>query len=189
MVINLYYTNPNLLPVHGFGYLIPRTIPFDQNPERALGVVFDSDAVVGQDTTAGTRITVMMGGHWWDDWPAYPDEEEATHMAKTVLRRHLNIEVEPACVLASFQKDCIPQYTVGHHQRMQSAHQTLQDEFKGRLKVAGSSYTGVSINDCIRAAAEMCRILTQDATQHETGLESFVNEPQWTEVPREVFNL
>ena len=189
MVINLYYTNPNLLPVHGFGYLIPRSVPLDQNPERALGVVFDSDLVEGQDTTAGTRITVMMGGHWWDGWSIYPDEEEAAQMAKAVLRRHLKIEDEPACVLVSFQKDCIPQYTVGHHQRMQRAHRTLQEEFKGHLKVAGSSYAGVGINDCVRAAAEMRRIIGQDQSRHETGLESFVDHPRYTEVSRDLLKM
>ena len=189
MVINLYYTNPNLLPVHGFGYLIPRSVPRVQNPEYALGVVFDSDIVEGQDTAAGTRITVMMGGHWWDDWPVYPDEEEAAHMAKEVLRRHLKIEDEPAYVMASFQRECIPQYTVGHHQRMQTAHRALQDEFKGHLKVAGSSYTGVGINDCVRAAAEMRRILGESKSRHETGLESFLDHPRWTEVPRDLLKM
>ncbi|KAI9788162.1 MAG: oxygen-dependent protoporphyrinogen oxidase [Peltula sp. TS41687] len=189
MVVNLYYTNPDLLPVHGFGYLIPRSIPLEQNPERALGVVFDSDIVEGQETAAGTRITVMIGGHWWDNWPVYPDEGDGAQMAKAVLRRHLKIEEEPAYVMASLQKSCIPQYTVGHDRRMRTAHVTLQDEFKGLLKVAGSSYTGVGINDCVRAAAEMRRILGESEARHQTGLESFVEHPRWTEVSSDLLDM
>ena len=66
MVVDLYYTNPNLLSVHGFGYLIPCSVPFKQTPNRALGVVFDSDATIGQDAIPGTKLTVMLGSHWWD---------------------------------------------------------------------------------------------------------------------------
>ncbi|CAK7217691.1 oxygen-dependent protoporphyrinogen oxidase [Sporothrix eucalyptigena] len=44
MVVNLYYAEPALhAPYKGFGYLIPQTVPLDQNPEGALGVIFDSD--------------------------------------------------------------------------------------------------------------------------------------------------
>ena len=56
MVVNLYYSDPNILPERGFGYLIPRSIPFEQNPECALGVVFDSDSSIGLPPPAGVLI-------------------------------------------------------------------------------------------------------------------------------------
>ncbi|KAL2065147.1 hypothetical protein VTL71DRAFT_4288 [Oculimacula yallundae] len=155
MVVNLYYKDPHVLPERGFGYLIPRSIPFDQNPECALGVVFDSHAVQGQDTASGTKVTVMLGGHWWDAFDAYPDEEEGINMARSVLERHLKITDEPAATRVSLQRNCIPQYTVGHDSRMQTAHGDLMREFKGKLAVAGNSYTGVGLNDCVRAARDV----------------------------------
>ena len=169
MVVNLYFTDPSLLPVHGFGYLIPRSIPVEQNPERALGVVFDSDATVEQDEITGTKITVMLGGHWWDDWDAYPAEDEGASMAKAVLRRHLSISVEPNAIGVSFQKDCIPQYTVGHTRRLVDGHKQLE-KFEGRLRVAGNSYTGVGLNDCVRAAQEVVRGLIYHE-RDRTGLQ------------------
>lgn len=171
MVVNLYFSQPKLLPVQGFGYLIPRTVPFDENPELALGVVFDSDVSVGQDTIPGTKVTVMLGGHWWDDWEVYPDEEEGARMAKAVLERHLGITEEPQVVRVALQKNCIPQYTVGHEERMaETSH--LLERFEGRLRVAGSSYTGVGLNDCVRAASDVVDGLV-DGTG-KTGLDSFV---------------
>jgi oxygen-dependent protoporphyrinogen oxidase len=172
MVVNLYYTNPNLLSVHGFGYLIPRSIPFDQNPERALGVVFDSDATIGQDAIPGTKLTVMLGGHWWDGWDSYPDEEEGAYMAKSILARHLGISEEPQAVRVALQKDCIPQYTVGHAERMMRAHEQLLASFRGRLKVAGSYYTGVGLNDCVRAGYSVSHSFQQP--YECTGLEDLV---------------
>ncbi len=177
MVVNLFYSNPSLLPVHGFGYLIPRSVPFIANPELALGVVFDSDAAIGQDDIPGTKVTVMLGGHWWDGLESYPDEEEGASMAKALLKRHLDIAEEPQAVNVGLQKDCIPQYTVGHEQRMWKASEMLE-RFQGRLRVAGNSYTGVGLNDCVRAAKDVVTKLV-DGTGR-TGLEAFVGGRKWS---------
>lgn len=183
MVVNLYYRDEDLLPERGFGYLIPRSIPFEQNPEFALGVVFDSDATVGQDTVKGTKVTVMLGGHWWDGMDVYPDEEDGIAMAKSVLKRHLKIDDEPEITHASLQHNCIPQYTVGHEQRLEQAYYELLHGYKGRLSVAGNSYTGVGVNDCIKAAKVVATKVAKG--DKPTGLESFVMPKWWERVMRE----
>lgn len=152
MTVNLFYKNPKLLPVRGFGYLIPQSVPFEQNPERALGVIFDSDAVQGQDTAEGTKLTVMLGGHWWNDWVGYPDSHEGAELAKSVLERHLGITDEPEACHVNLNKDCIPQYTVGYQDRLRDFAQTMQDQFKGRLRLVGNQFNGVGVNDCVNAA-------------------------------------
>ena len=180
MVVNLFFSNPDLLLVHGFGYLLPRSLPFEQNPERALGVVFDSDATIGQDNVPGTKLTVMLGGHWWDGWNTYPDEEEGACMARAVLARHLKIMEEPQTIRVSLQKNCIPQYTVGHANRMWAASADLEHHFHGRLRVAGNSYTGVGLNDCVRAAKNVVSSLSDLPTPvGTTGLGQFVWGETW----------
>jgi protoporphyrinogen/coproporphyrinogen III oxidase len=177
MVVNLYYSSPHVLPQPGFGYLIPRSIPFAQNPECALGVVFDSFSSIGQDTAPGTKVTVMLGGHWWDHFSEYPDEEQGAAMAKMLLHRHLGIDMEPETIQVGLQRDCIPQYVVGHDDRLKAAHGELLAAFKGRLSVAGSSYTGVGLNDCARAARDAAVELTNGG--RTTGLESFERPRVW----------
>ncbi len=203
-VVNLYYRTPSLLTtlkppgglprgtastgLRGFGYLIPNSVPFSQNPERALGVIFDSDISPDLSSTIplkkqGTRLTVMLGGHWWDDWTAYPDDEEAKEMAMAVLARHLGITEKPIVADATLQRGCIPQYEVGHSQRMAMAHEALQKTFAGRLRVAGSWYTGVGVNDCLRSAWDVVQGMKKvgeakdEATKRTwrgaTGLERF----------------
>ena len=180
MVVNLFYEESDLLPERGFGYLIPRSIPFEQNPECALGVVFDSDATIGQDTVPGTKVTVMLGGHWWDGLSSYPDEEEGAAMARSILSRHLNITGQPSRVNVALQRDCIPQYTVGHEARMKKAHAELMSEYKGRLQVAGNSYTGVGLNDCVRAARD---VVMQVKNEKEcSGLEDFTVPKAWAQM-------
>ncbi|KAI4141349.1 MAG: hypothetical protein LQ340_007669 [Diploschistes diacapsis] len=155
MVVNLYFKNPNLLKYPGFGYLIPRCLPFEQNPELALGVVFDTYSSVGMDTAEGTKLTVMFGGHYWDCWTSYPSKAEGEEMARKLLARHLKIHEEPHTVMVNLQRDCIPQYTVGHAARMQQAHNSLLSAYNGRVRVAGSWFTGVSFHDCTRAAFDV----------------------------------
>lgn len=186
MVVNLCYAGTSLLPVDGFGYLIPRSTPLEQNPERALGVIFDSALakenveLPGWQGRTTTKFTVMLGGHWWDSFSEYPDEAEGVAMAKALLKRHLKIEEEPIAVHVGLQRQCIPQYTVGHDARMKNAHGELIQSFKGKLAVAGSSFTGVGINDCVRAA----RDIAMDVSRYEgstgiTGLEQFQKPREW----------
>lgn len=185
-VVNLYYRNPDLLPAHGFGYLIPQSVPCEQNPECALGVVFDSDAMPGQDSVPGTKVTVMLGGHWWNEIsPKCPTEDGCASMAKAVLKRHLRIKEAPAFVMTSLQRDCIPQYTVGHTSRLNKAHQDLLKAFHGRLAVAGNSYTGVGVNDCVNAGRNIA-VKVKNAmfgASQITGLEQFTREINCVPMP------
>lgn len=213
MTVNLYFRTPGLNPP-GFGYVIPQATPFENNPERALGVVFDTAYSPGpqdvemsnwhitdadqlkqardkgqlinvndfawynmpdrpnmQDDVKqrGTKLTVMLGGHWWNDWPVFPDEQEGLALARSVVERHLGIKEEPEAWSVNMQKDCIPQYTVGHEQRLKTAHNNIQREYKGRLRVAGSWMSGVGVNDCLRSAYDVVRGLK--AGRDGTGLE------------------
>lgn len=172
LVVNLYYRTPNLLPVQGFGYLIPKSVPNSENPEKALGVIFDSDTT----PSPGTKVTVMMGGHYWQGHTSYPDRHEAVKMARAVLQRHLKITETPTLTNATLQKDCIPQYTVGHDERMEMAHEDLLTGFNGRLSVAGNSYLGVGLNDCVRSARDVVKGLLSGRSL--TGLEGFKGK-QW----------
>ena len=184
MTVNLFFANPTLLPVEGFGYLIPQSIPFEQNPERALGVIFDSSAVKGQDTAPGTKVTVMMGGHWWNDWVAFPSEADGLEMARSVIQRHLGITEEPVAHCANLSRNCIPQYTIGYQDRMRSFAQDTSDSFNGRLRWVGSQFNGVGVNDCITAAWNVARGLRGDGWKGKScGLDRVMDDREWVVVP------
>jgi oxygen-dependent protoporphyrinogen oxidase len=217
MTVNLYYRTPNLHPP-GFGYLIPQATPFEQNPERALGVVFDTayapdpasaaSSALSLDTSVfgdsrykhlsstgdftwlnstdkpgvqdlvqerGTKLTVMLGGHWWDGWDAFPNEQEGLALAKSLLERQLGIKEEPEVWRVNMQKDCIPQYVVGHTAKLKEAHNNISREFSGRLKVTGNWMAGVGVNDCIRSAYELSRSFDQGGTGLELVDAPFTN--------------
>ncbi|EXJ54117.1 protoporphyrinogen oxidase [Cladophialophora yegresii CBS 114405] len=219
MVINLYYDNPDLLSIRGFGYLIPRSVPVEQNPERALGVLFGSETsgrfdsvnrrssppfyiqrewdkekgqpvvrpqqepydgpdIVHQDTAPGTKLTVMMGGHWWNEWADsdLPTEKQAIEMAQTLLKRHLNIDERPTVAKARLNRNCIPQPPVGYAQDMATIHDALLSKYKGRLKVLGPWWQGApGMNDCVRVARETAWAI-RDHKDELTGLQNYMRE-------------
>jgi oxygen-dependent protoporphyrinogen oxidase len=163
MVVNLYYQNPNLLPVDGFGYLIPRSVPYEQNPECGLGVIFASASSVGespvapyptvsQDSAPGTKITIMFGGHYWDGWKKedYPDHKTAVRMARSMLERHIGITDAPTVVRTRLQENAIPQYKPGHLKNMYQLSLAAKNDYYGRLVLAGNSFNGVGVGDCVR---------------------------------------
>ncbi|EXJ82649.1 protoporphyrinogen oxidase [Capronia epimyces CBS 606.96] len=208
MVVNLYFKDPNLLPqsTRGFGYLIPRSVPIEQNPERALGVIFGSETsgradtivrsgkdveVEGQDTAPGVKLTVMLGGHWWDGWAPsdLPTEEEAIEMSQALLRRHLGIVQSPELAKARLNPNCIPQYPVGYRDDMATIHQALVSEYDGRFKVAGPWWQGgVGMNDSIRKAREVAWAI-QHQWDDRTGLEDYAEDESWFLWDRTTGNL
>jgi oxygen-dependent protoporphyrinogen oxidase len=180
MTVNLFFSNPSLLPVEGFGYLLPQSIPFEQNPERALGVIFDNSAVRGQDSAPGTKMTVMMGGHWWNGFDGFPDEEEGLAMARKVIERHLGITDEPVASYVNLSKDCIPQYTLGYEDRLRTFASSIQDEFNGRLRVVGAQFNGVGVNDCITGAWNVARGLRGEGWKSRScGLDRVQDSRPW----------
>jgi len=202
--VNLWYPTPMLnAPHHGFGYLIPKTVKYELNPEFALGVLFDSDreAIAGYspDTVPGTKLTVLLGGHYWDDLsPEFiPDSADAIEMAKAVVTRHLGIpqhENDRAVASTKLCKECIPQHYVGHWDRMANAKSELQKAFAGKLAVAGPSYQMPGVLGSIRAGRDLAyytagfypnKRTEAMSPVGDTGLDRFAIERHWLAVRKD----
>ncbi|GAK68420.1 DUF185-domain-containing protein [Moesziomyces antarcticus] len=180
-----------LVPVQGFGYLIPRTTP--DNEDGILGVVFDSDAVPDQDAAEPSRrpvkLTVMMGGAHWAGLEQLPGEDEVKARAVRALSRQLGIDADllrdasKVTIKATMQHECIPWYLVGHPVRMAQLHKALAGnaDLAHRLTLVGASYTGVSLNDCVAYATEAVEQIVaaelHGDDQTVTGLASFAIPP------------
>ncbi|KAH0498819.1 hypothetical protein TgHK011_006049 [Trichoderma gracile] len=193
MTVNIWYPQTNLKPP-GFGYLIPLSVPAEQNPERALGVFFDSDVGVrGPDEPAGTKLFVLMGGHYYDKKQQQkpgasvpvPSEEEAIEQAKRVLERHLGIPQSTPCfAMARLARECIPQYVCGHQDTMAAADEDLRDSFDGRLAVAGGSYAKIGAMGALRNGYDIANTVVREDWL-TTGLEQLEFPTQFCGVPTE----
>ena len=187
MVVNLHYST-DVIPVKGFGYLIPRSISMEQNPERALGVIFASQATPGLNTAPGDSVTVLLGGHFWDGWeePDFPDHDTAVDMARSLLRRHLGVTQLPIVSRSRLHCNAIPQYTVGHVSRMRHLSKAVSEEFRHRLTLAGNWYGDAGVPDCVRQAyiAGTFSLLPVDAMPlgFEGGLATHPHRPRMRKI-------
>ncbi|XP_062048588.1 protoporphyrinogen oxidase isoform X3 [Lepus europaeus] len=150
-VVNLQYHGAHL-PVQGFGHLVPSS----EDP-GVLGIVYDSVAFPEQDgTPPGLRVTVMLGGSWLQTLEASGrvlPQELFQQQAQEAAATQLGLKEPPSHCLVHLLKNCIPQYTVGHWQKLESAMQFLAAQ-RLPLTLAGASYEGVAVNDCIESGRQ-----------------------------------
>lgn len=69
------------------------------------------------------------------------------------LRKAVGLQEDPLFTVVTRWKQAMPQYTVGHEERMQQMKQELGREFPNVMLV-GSSYEGISVPDCIEQGRE-----------------------------------
>lgn len=140
-----------VLKQRGFGYLIPSS----QN-ESILGAVWDSSIFPSQNLTPNqTRITVMIGGSRMKNFVDF-SESDFNSVAFNALRKHLAIQTNPDVQHVHIAKNAIPQYLVGHGQKTEEIKKQIGKN-SSRIRLLGSSYSGVSVNDCI-AEAKKCAL-------------------------------
>jgi oxygen-dependent protoporphyrinogen oxidase len=174
----------------GFGYLVPRICAREgDNPMGLLGVVFDSVAVPGQDDC--TKLTMMFGGPFWKQGHGAHDMLHRNQpsgafisSALDLLAKHLSLDVsllkdEKTLKRLTLQRDCIATYSPGHLARMNELDTSLLKQ--KRVTLIGSSYTGVSLNDCVLNATRTAKRIVESESGHQqhsgvTGLEELVRE-------------
>ncbi|KAF8952815.1 hypothetical protein BGZ46_003365 [Entomortierella lignicola] len=192
-VVNLVYPAEQArLASPGFGYLIPRSENSAINHQGLLGVVFDSCSIPSQDLGPSRdkklKLTAMIGGHMFKDIVADQaslrdsdtssaniksnDKSLKPFFEKTAIdavKKHLGIDAAPEIIKVHIRRECIPQYLVGHIQRMQVLDETLREEYEGMLAVTGAGYLGVSVNDCIKNAREVSEAIVSKLDEVDDG--------------------
>ena len=94
----------------------------------------------------------MMGGAWYEKYfGACSTQEHLLSVALNQVKSILNIKEEPIASNVAILKDCIPQYLVGHNERLQKIKNYIS-EHKLPLYLCGASYDGVGVNDVIFSA-------------------------------------
>ncbi|XP_047695932.1 protoporphyrinogen oxidase isoform X3 [Prionailurus viverrinus] len=136
----------------GFGHLVPSS----EDP-GVLGIVYDSVAFPEQDgSPPGLRVTVMLGGSWLQTLEAKGavlSPELLQQQAQEAAATQLGLKEPPSHCLVHLHKNCIPQYTLGHWQKLEAATQFLASQ-RLPLTLAGASYEGVAVNDCIESGRQ-----------------------------------
>ncbi|KAM4014625.1 protoporphyrinogen oxidase [Anomaloglossus baeobatrachus] len=160
-VVNLEYDG-DVLPVSGFGHLIP-----SYEDGAMLGIVYDSLAFPEHNRQGGssTRLTVMLGGAWFERSLGDPDtvsKETLLSLASAAAATQLGVKETPRRAIVTLNKNCIPQYTLGHWKRIDHLFSYI-GQHSLPLSLIGASYEGVSVNDCIYNAKRSVTRLLQSS--------------------------
>lgn len=91
-------------------------------------------------------------------------DQEITKIVLNDLRKIMKIDKEPEFTVVTRYKHKMPQYTVGHQDRIHTVREKLHHQLPG-VFLAGSSYNGVGVPDCIeqgkKAVAEALEYLQE----------------------------
>jgi oxygen-dependent protoporphyrinogen oxidase len=131
-------------PLDGFGFLAPRGEGL-----RVLGALWDSSVFPGRAPAGRALVRAMVGGATDPAAAALP-EGELVELVRGDLERTMGIAAKPDLVRVFRYPLGIPQYTVGHLERLERIEARLRS--RPGLVLAGSSYRGVAINACVAEA-------------------------------------
>ncbi|XP_054549507.1 protoporphyrinogen oxidase isoform X2 [Talpa occidentalis] len=127
-------------------FTIPRS-------SSACSGIWTSGAILRRSRRPGN--CVMLGGSWLQSLEARGSvlsQELFQQQAQKAAATQLGLK-EPNHCLVHLHRNCIPQYTLGHWQKLESATQFLAAQ-RLPLTLAGASYEGVAVNDCIESGRQ-----------------------------------
>ena len=132
----------------GFGYVVPPAGVPPANGERPLlACTFVDQKFPGRAPEGGVLLRAFFGGPSADEL-LQEDDEALTERARAQLARTLGPLPKAAVAIVRRWPRSMPQYAVGHPERMQQLEQGLLG-FRG-LHLVGNSYHGVGLPDLIR---------------------------------------
>ena len=133
--------------LNGFGFLVPRI-----EEKRLLGCIWAHSLFPGTAPKGHALLRTMIGGATDPD-AIHLSNEKLLEILHEELNPILGIQAEPSFVRIFRHPRGIPQYTLGHNERLQLV--TDAEKNNSGLFFAGNAYRGISLNECIVSAYEV----------------------------------
>ncbi|MFA6686674.1 MAG: protoporphyrinogen oxidase [Desulfuromonas sp.] len=130
--------------LNGFGYLIPR-----QEHCSVLGTLWDSSIFTCRAAEGKVLLRSMMGGATNPE-AVHLSDEQVQILVQADLKRIMGITCAPEFVRIFRHQRAIPQYVVGHAQRLSSIEAALVQH--PAIILTGNAYRGIGLNDCVSNA-------------------------------------
>lgn len=149
--------------LHGFGFVVPRV------ENKSLIAATWSSCKWPDRSPAGTALLRgYVGGAGREDI-LERDDEALIHYVREELRSIAGVNAEPRFAKVYRWHRAMPQYTIGHLDRVRAIHEAVTS-IRG-LFVTGAAYEGVGIPDCIRSGMQTGRRVV-DAVLQPAPIES-----------------
>lgn len=134
-------------PLDGFGFLVPRS-----EGKQVTAATYTSTKFPGRAPAGQVLIRCFLGGAGREE-AAEGDDALAARAARNELRDILKLgERHPRATKVTRWVKANPQYTVGHALRLRRIESCLQGH--PGLILAGCSYKGVGLPDCVRSGRQ-----------------------------------
>lgn len=142
--INFAYRRESIKhPLDGFGFVVPFV-----EKRSLIACTFSSVKFPGRAPGDHVLLRAFVGGALQPDIFAL-EEPEMLSRVKRDLRELLQIESEPLFTEVSKWRNSMPQYEVGHLDRIASIERSVLE--LPHFSLAGNAYRGAGIPDCIRS--------------------------------------
>ena len=138
----------------GFGNLIPRGQGI-----RTLGTIWSSSLFPGRSPQGWQILTNFIGGATDLEVGNMSSEQLVSEVHKDLQRILLKQDVSPKVLAVHLWKQAIPQYGLGHHQRLEQVNQGLQN-LPG-LYLCSNYIDGVSLGDCVQGASVRASLVSR----------------------------
>ncbi len=144
-------------PLDGYGYIIPR-----RAGRRALACTWTSTKFPHRAPAGYALLRVFVGRAGQED--TMPRDTSALlALAREELRLTLGITAEPLVVRVFVWENAMPQYNLGHPEKLKHIDSAL--EKYPTLALAGNGYRGIGIPDCIRSGEEAVKKIERELSR------------------------
>lgn len=130
-------------PLDGYGYVIPRC-----EGRKALACTWTSTKFPHRAPEGYALLRVFIGRAGQED-EMPEDEAGLLALAQEELRLTLGIHVEPILAKVYYWDRAMPQYNLGHPERLARIDIAIK-QYPG-LEIAGNGYRGIGIPDCVHS--------------------------------------
>ncbi|NQS92395.1 MAG: protoporphyrinogen oxidase [Chloroflexi bacterium] len=151
--VSLAYKKMDLPELKGYGYIIPQ-----YEKSKALACTWTSTKWVERAPEDYALLRVFVGRI--QDAERLPeDKNELIQIAKDEIRQTMGIEHNPVRSWVFRWEKAMPQYNLGHPERLERIEKILKDQ--PNIALAGNGYYGIGLPDCIKSGIKAADKLLQ----------------------------
>jgi oxygen-dependent protoporphyrinogen oxidase len=154
VVVHLAYRSDDIGGrLDGHGYVVPAV-----EADTFLACTWSSSKWEGRAPDGHTLVRLYAGRYGRDGAIRLPDEELVAR-AGTELFRTVGIEASPVGSRVYRWMRGMPQYNLGHRERVDRIRE--RERALPGIYLAGAAYGGVGIPDCVRSARDAVRVVSE----------------------------
>ena len=146
-------------PLDGFGFLVPKV-----EKRKILGTIWSSTLFPNRAPAGGIALTTFVGGMRQPE-VLNCDDEALSNLVRSELADLLNLKGKPDIVKIKRWERAIPQYALGHQQRIDAIEQ-LEKNNPG-LFLSGNYRGGISVGDCILQSEVVANLVIESVKKQE----------------------